>query len=140
MKPGGASNVFATAVQHLPVCVCVHHIMGWVGVNMFVRHTSPAERQISFMFWALEGWCTRRQAVFARMLSAAAAAVLYSVCKYVNISTTAVQCLHNKKFNQNTHVSKYMFRVPLYNTAAAAADNRRTQTAPLASPVAFDRG
>ena len=56
---------------------------------MFVRYTSPAERQISFFFVALEGWCTRRQAVCVRMLSAAAAAVLYSVCKYVNISTTS---------------------------------------------------
>ena len=56
---------------------------------------------------------------------------------YVNISTTAVQHLRNKKFNQNTHTSKYMFRVLLYNTAAAAADSLRTQTAPLVSPVVF---
>ena len=62
------------------------------------------------------------------------------ICKYVNISTTAVQHLRNKIFNQNTHTSKYMFRVLLYNTAAAAADNLRTQTAPLTSPVAFARG
>ena len=74
------------------------------------------------------------------MLSAAAGAVLYSVYKYVNISTTAVQHLRNKKFNQNTHTSKYMFRVLLYNTAAVAADRLHTQTAPLASPLAFARG
>ena len=91
MKPEGVSNFFATAVQHLPmcVCVCVHHIMAWVGIIMFVRYTSLAERH--FFLVALEGWCTRRQAVYVRMLSAAAAAVLYSVCKYVNISTTDVQ-------------------------------------------------
>ena len=88
MKPEGASNFLATAVQHLSNCICAHHIMDWVDIIMFVRYTSPAERQISF-FVALEGWCTRRQAVYVRMLSAAAAAVLYSVCKYVNISTTS---------------------------------------------------
>ena len=48
MKPEGASNLFATAVQHLPMCVCVHHIMGRVGIILFVMYTSPAERQISF--------------------------------------------------------------------------------------------
>ena len=78
------------------MCVCVHYIMGWVGIIMFVRYTSPAERQVLGGFVALEGSCTRRQAVCVRMLSAAAAAVLYSVCKYVNISTTAVQHLRNK--------------------------------------------
>ena len=63
------------------------------------------------------------------------------VCKYVYISTTAVQHLRNKNFNQNRHTSKYMFRVLLlYNTAAAGADSLRTQTAPVASPVAFNRG
>ena len=59
------------------------------------------------------------------------------VCKNVNISTTAVQHLRNKLLNKNTHTSKYMFRVLLYKTAAAAADSLRTQRAPLASPVAF---
>ena len=48
MKSEGASNCFATAVQHLPIYVCVHHIMGWVGIIMFVSYTSPAERQIFF--------------------------------------------------------------------------------------------
>ena len=45
-------NFVTTAVQHLPicVCVCVHHIMGWVGIIMFVTYTSPAERQIIYFF------------------------------------------------------------------------------------------
>ena len=137
MKPEGASIFFCGCCKTLTnVCVCGHHIVGWVDIIMFVRYTSPAERQLSF-FVALEGWCTRRQAVCVRRLSPIAAAVLYSVCKYLNISTTAVQHLRNRKFNQNTHTSKYMFRVLLYNTAAAAADSLRTQRAPLASPVAF---
>ena len=63
--------------------------MGWVGIIIFVRCTSPAERQIPFSFVGLEGWCTRRQAVCVWMLSAAAAAESISVCKYVNISTTS---------------------------------------------------
>ena len=135
------SNFLATAVQHLPMCVCVcssHYGLGW---HHYIRQVHQPHRTSNFFFLvALEGWCTRRQAVCVRMLSAAPAVVLYSVCKYVNISTTAVQNLRNKKFNQNTHTSKYMFRVLLYNTAAIAADSLRTHTAPLASPVAFDRG
>ena len=59
------------------------------------------------------------------------------VCKYVNISTTAVQHLRIKAIDQNIHTSKYMFRVLLYNAGTAAADSLRTQTATLASPVGF---
>ena len=48
MKPEDASIVFATAVQDLQICVYVRHIMGWVGIVMFVRYTSPADGQVSF--------------------------------------------------------------------------------------------
>ena len=70
------------------MCVCVHHIM--VGLASLCSSGTPAPQNVKFLFFvALEGWCTRRQAVCVRILSTAAAAVLYSVCKYVNISTTS---------------------------------------------------
>ena len=74
------------------MCVLCVFITLWVGlVSLYSSGTpaSKAERQISSFFVALEGWCKRRQAVFVRMLSAAVAAVFYSFCKYVNISTTS---------------------------------------------------
>ena len=70
------------------VCVCVHHIMGWVGIIMFVRYTSPAERQISF-------FCGSGGLVYAEAGGLCTDAVsccggcVYSICKYVNISTTS---------------------------------------------------
>ena len=49
-------------------------------------------------------------------------------------ATAADRLLHRQHHWQRLWL--YMFRVLLYNTAAAAADRLRTQTAPLASPVA----
>ena len=72
------------------VCVCLF-ITLWVWLVLSLCSSgTPAPQNVKYLliFVALEVWSTRGQAVCVRMLSVAAAAVLYSVCKYVNISTT----------------------------------------------------
>ena len=82
------------------VCVCVcssHYGLGW---HHYVRQVHQPRRTSNFFYFCGSGgleyakaggleYAEAGGAVCIRRLSAAAAAVLYSVCKYVNISTTS---------------------------------------------------
>ena len=135
MKPEGVSKFFATAAQHLPmcvcVCVCVHHIMGWVGIIMFVRYTGP--QTIKFLFFCGSGGLEYAEA--GGLCTDAVSCC--DVCKYVNISTTAVQHLRNKTLNQPKHT---YFEVHVSCTAVQHSRRSSRQPAYTDSTTGIARG
>ena len=112
------------------VCVCVHHI--GVGLASLSSLGTPAPQNVKYLFllwlWYIKRRGGKRRETCTTLCDFKNPACVvtkelktHSAINKGNISTTAVQHLRNKTFNQNTHTSKYMFRVLLYNTAAAAA-------------------